>query len=116
MQPHELFDPCAALQVASAKVSEFDYACRHRGPELSATRRACALELYGASVALPALGRAVLADLTLAPSAIGRLVPSVEAVGLAERPSSAGLFFQATPIAPPGKADDSPAPLLEVRP
>jgi hypothetical protein len=61
------FDPCVAIEVASAKLSEFDYLCRARGARAEApARRACTLERYGASLALPGLRPWVLASLTAA--------------------------------------------------
>lgn len=55
----DLFEPCANVAVASAKISEFDYACRSHGPRpTSLRRRACTLRGYAGSVALPALPRA----------------------------------------------------------
>lgn len=62
--PEVLFDPCQAVEVATAKISEFDYACRRLGPSShDRRRRACTLDRYGAAVGLPALSRFVLTAL-----------------------------------------------------
>jgi hypothetical protein len=60
----DLLDPCANIAVTSAKISEFDYACRRMAARSSAApRRACTLDRYGASVGLPALRKIVVAIL-----------------------------------------------------
>lgn len=59
-----LFDGCLQVEVASAKISEFDYQCRSLGNVPSArSRRACTLDRYGQSLGLPALGRFVMLQL-----------------------------------------------------
>jgi hypothetical protein len=59
-----VFDVCANIEIASAKLSAFDYACRALGSAPSAAaRRQCTLARFGASLGLPALPRAVLLDL-----------------------------------------------------
>ncbi len=88
----DLFDPCGNIAVASAKLSEFEHACGRVGK-----RRGCILDLYGRSLGLPALRRAVLADLTLPNPFPGD--------GATESETRAGqggsdLFFATTPIAP----------------
>jgi hypothetical protein len=71
-----LFDACSNVEVASAKLSEFDYACRTLGPTpTAARRRVCALDRYGAALGLPALRRLVVLDL---PRATRELAPSEE--------------------------------------
>ncbi len=48
-----LFDGCANVQVASAKLSELDYACRAEGRRFDMPpSRACTLNRYGASLSL----------------------------------------------------------------
>ena len=59
-----LFDACSNVEVASAKLSELDYACRTLGATPTAPRRrACAIDRYAAAVGQPALGRLVVLDL-----------------------------------------------------
>jgi hypothetical protein len=105
-----LFDPCTAISVASAKLSEADYACRRRGAPSSPPRRACALDAYGAALNLPALRRAVLADLTL-PSPVvelTELLASVSAAAPTPAPPS-GLFFALQPLAPAARLEPDSA-------
>ena len=83
----ELFHPCTNVAVASAKISEFDYACRSRGTQQAVGRRACVLQRYAASLALPALPRAVLADM-----AVAARFTCCEAF-VASMPANPGLFF-----------------------
>lgn len=93
----ELFDPCTAVAVASAKLSEFDDACKRRGPRPMAARRACMLEQYGRSLGLPGLRQAVLADLTL-PSAFDG-DEDLRGGAVLSTPSDSGLFFATVPLA-----------------
>lgn len=111
-----LFDGCADVQVASAKVSELDYACRADGRRFDAlARRACTLNRFGASLGLPALRRAVLADLTL-PRAFSLKDDADEAAATAPQTNS-GLFFAAVPTAPAHPLlPEADAPPLEARP
>ncbi len=61
----DLFDPCSNVAVASAKMSEFDFACRRRARrQNAAARRSCTLDRYGTSLGLLALRVAVMADLS----------------------------------------------------
>lgn len=106
-----LFEGCANVQVASAKLSELDYACRAAGRRFDTrASRACMLDRYGASLGLPALRQAVLADLTLpSPSHIDG--DADEFASARTVPTSSGLFF-AVPLAPA----HSLLPELEARP
>lgn len=97
----ELFDPCTAVAIATAKFSEFDYGCRKRGAPRSYSRRACSLAAFGTMLGLPALGRAVLADLTLPSSPDAELNDVLGSIATADRvtaPSSSGLFFSVKPL------------------
>lgn len=108
----DLFDPCSAIAVASAKMSEFDDACRHRGPPRHLRRRGCVLDLYARGVGLVALGRAVLADMTL-PAPFSSEAELGEGLPASAMPSlNSGLFF---PTAPPQPAPvwTSPAEPLQ---
>lgn len=94
--PGDVLEPCGNVAIASAKISEFDHACRSKGPRSSAAaRRTCTLGRYGASLGLPALMRAVMADLTL-PSAFEVETADLSSL-LAALPfptdASPGLFF-----------------------
>jgi hypothetical protein len=95
----DLLDPCSNIAIASAKLSEFDYACRNRGRIQSVQRRSCTLDLYGESLGLPALRRAVLCDLTLpsafpsAPLDVSDSIPLESALG-----DDPGLFFSTQPL------------------
>jgi hypothetical protein len=104
----ELFEPCTDVAVASAKLSEFDDACKSRGRRRMTERRVCALERYGRSLGLRALGQAVLADLTL-PSAFASEEDSV-AESWISAPSDSGLFFATGPRALPSLPPLSPPP------
>jgi hypothetical protein len=89
----DLFEPCANVAVASAKISEFDYACRSHGPRpTSLRRRSCTLRGYAGSVALPALPRAVLVALGSASCCENSASPP--AAVFAPAPDF-GLFFRA---------------------
>ncbi|HKO91396.1 MAG TPA: hypothetical protein VJU61_09600 [Polyangiaceae bacterium] len=96
----DIFEPCGNISIASAKLSEFDHACRNRGSPQGVQRRGCTLDLYGRHLGLPALRRAVLADLTLTnpfpgDSAAASALPS----GVAA-PAGADLFFPTAPLTP----------------
>lgn len=86
------FEPCTAIGVASAKISEFDHQCRQRGIRATAPRRACTLERYGASLGLPALRPVVMASLTRAPATDGAEAAAAQA-GVFHSPG--GIFFPA---------------------
>jgi hypothetical protein len=88
----DLFDPCSDIAVASAKLSEFEHACRR-----VRQRRGCILDLYGRSLGLPALRRAVLADLTLSSPFPDHGSDTSEALA---GQSGSDLFFAITPVAP----------------
>jgi hypothetical protein len=95
----DLLDPCGAVEVASAKLSAFDYVCRTRGSQRG-QRRGCTLELYGRSLGLPGLRQAVLADVSLSnPFPSGEEAFTLVSVHDTQ-PSSSGLFFS-TPPPPP---------------
>lgn len=90
-----LFDVCQVIEVASAKISEYDYQCRHLGSTVrTSARRACTLERYGASLGLPALGRFVMVRLASSPAPAP--VPPVQSLTL-ERSvfEPGGIFFEA---------------------
>lgn len=90
-----LFDSCQAIEVATAKLSEFDFQCRHRGATFRATaRRACTLERYGASLGLPALGRFVLVSLAHMPPVPVEATPTSSSAPSLFRPG--GIFFGGT--------------------
>jgi hypothetical protein len=90
-----LFDSCQGVEVATAKLSEFDFHCRHRGANSRVTaRRACTLERYGASLGLPALGRFVLVSLAHTPAAPVESTPSSSSAASLFRPG--GIFFPGT--------------------
>lgn len=92
----DLLAPCSSIAIASAKLSELDYACRSRGSQRSLQRRSCTLGLYGRGLGLPALGRAVVADLTLPhPFHGGSTEPS-----RVEMTEGADLFFRTAPFPP----------------
>ena len=80
-QPSDaVFDACANIEIASAKLSAFDYACRAVGSTPSApARRQCTLARFGSSLGLPALPRAVLLGLPRVTAALaaGDEVPTV---------------------------------------
>lgn len=91
-----LLDGCANVQVASAKLSEIDHGCRAKGRRIDApARRNCTLQGYGASLGLPALRRAVLADLTLPAPSFTDVAPGAAAAMTLRTTDE--LFF---PIAP----------------
>ncbi len=90
----DLFDPCGSIEVASAKISEFDYSCRSRGSQRTLQRRACTLELYGRSLDLPGLRQAVVADLRL-PNPFPSDGSDAAVVG---PELSASLFFSLIPL------------------
>jgi hypothetical protein len=97
----DLLDPCSAIAIASAKLSEFDYTCRSRGSQRGVQRRGCTLDLYAHQLGLPALRRAVLADLTLTnpfPTDSGEASDSPPALMAAP---GTELFFPTAPLAPP---------------
>ena len=98
-----LLDACSNIQIATAKLSEFDHECRRRGHPQSLARRACTLERYGRGLALPALARAVLADLTLDPPATAPGADEPPALALSLGRASE-LFFEMPPTA------DTPPP------
>ena len=94
----DAMEPCGSIELASAKISEFDYACRRSGVQL-VQRRACTLDLYGRALHLPALRPAVLADLSL-PSPLPGGTSDPEVTG-PEAPTSGGLFFTSGLLGPP---------------
>jgi hypothetical protein len=96
----DLFDPCTNVAVASAKLSEFDYTCRSRGPQPSSPhRRACVLQKYGSSIALAGLPRAALLAVgDDASTSWGAAVPNVSFDALA----APGVFLRVAPTAPSG--------------
>jgi hypothetical protein len=107
----DLFDPCGNIEIASAKLSEFDYACRDRGSLRSSQRRSCTLDRYGESLGLPALGRAVLCDLTM-PSAFPSPQLEMNESMRLERAlgGNSGLFFATRPLEPALSPSDTIAP------
>lgn len=96
----DLFDPCSAIAIASAKLSEFDYACRRRGSQRIVPRRGCTLDLYGRYLGLPALRQAVLADLTLPTPFPSDSAETNEFSSTVAVPASGELFFRTAPLAP----------------
>jgi len=94
----DALQPCGSIELASAKISEFDYACRSSGVQ-PVQRRSCTLDLYGRALHLPALRHAVLADLSL-PSPFPGDTSHAEATG-PEAPTSGGLFFTSGLLGPP---------------
>lgn len=96
----DLLAPCSGVAIASAKLSEFDYACRSRGSQRSLPRRSCTLDLYGRGLGLPALGRAVVADLTLPHPFHGELVEANGPASAWGVPQGGDLFFPTAPLAP----------------
>jgi hypothetical protein len=96
----DLLDPCGDIAVASAKLSEFDYACRSRGTQRSVQRRSCTLDLYGRHLGLPALRQAVLADLTLPNPFPSDSVEVGDSPPVLVAPKCGELFFPTVPVAP----------------
>jgi hypothetical protein len=75
------FDACTNVEIATAKLSEFDHSCRAYGATpTTAARRQCTLQQFGRSVGMPALSRRVMLDLS-------RSVPVAVAADVTE-PSS----------------------------
>jgi hypothetical protein len=95
-----LLEPCGAIAIASAKLSEFDHACRDRGGQRDVRRRGCTLDLYGRHLGLPALRQAVLADLTLSNPFPSDSVDAMDPPSVLAAPSGAELFFHTAPLAP----------------
>jgi hypothetical protein len=109
-------DPCTDIAVGSAKLSELDSACRTRGREQAAERRSCTLDLYGRSLGLPALQRAVLADLSV-PSPFQHDGSDVGSLPSPLAPTASSELFFTIPSAPaPAWSNDVPALWLEERP
>ncbi len=105
-----LLDACTNVQVASAKLSELDYECRASGLRFDTpARRACTLDHYGAHLVLPALRRAVLADLTL-PTAFPTSSEGMRAAAATSLPATNELFFVVGAVAPPPL---SPLPTID---
>jgi hypothetical protein len=80
-QSDDLFEPCANVAVVSAKISEFDYQCRHRHRSANARpRRTCTLQRYADSLGLGGLDEVVLALLVpvKAPESISRALASTK--------------------------------------
>jgi len=95
-----LLDPCGDMAIASAKLSEFDYACRSRGSQRGVQRRGCTLDLYGRHLGLPALRQAVLADLTLPNPFPSDSVEATNSPSAIAEPAGGELFFPTAPLAP----------------
>lgn len=92
----DLLAPCGNIAIASAKLSEFDYACRSRGSQTGSRRRSCTLDLYGRRLGLLALRRAVEADLTLGQPFSGGSVELIRD----SVPEEGDLFFPTAPLPP----------------
>lgn len=77
-----VFDACTNVEIATAKLSEFDHACRAYGATPSApARRQCTLQQFGRTVGMPALSRRVLLDLSdPTPAAKEAAEPSLDLV------------------------------------
>jgi hypothetical protein len=96
----DVLNPCGAIAIASAKLSEFDYACRGRGLQRSLQRRGCALDLYGRHIGLPALRQAVLADLTLTNPFPSDSSAASDTPALLAAPVGGEVFFPAAALSP----------------
>jgi hypothetical protein len=108
----EALQPCSSVAIGSARLSEFDYACRSRGPTRSGARRNCTLDRYGKSLSLPGLRRAVLSDLTLPspfPDPHGEQYETTVNASTSPPSAGSGLFFAPLPVAPPLRLSDESA-------
>jgi len=118
-QPSDaVFDACANIEIASAKLSAFDYACRAVGSTPSApARRQCTLARFGASLGLPALPRAVLLGL---PRVTATLAAGDEAPAVSLALPQGGLSLTRAPSPAPQShstlRDTAEGPTLRVAP
>jgi hypothetical protein len=97
----DLLDPCGSIAIASAKLSEFDYACRGRGSQRGQARRGCTLDAYGRQLGLPALRQAVLADLTLTEPFPNDDADATNSPSVVAASTAADLFFRTRPLSGP---------------